>query len=73
LYPKKSIHEAKQPVSGGGVDQSINAGEREAVFGTSLIEVGEIYAHSPFAVRFLYQDHIGQPFRVMNLLYELSL
>jgi hypothetical protein len=69
----KCVHEAKQPIPGSGVDQSINAGKREAIFGAGLIEVGEIYAHSPFAVRFFHQDHIGQPFRVMNLFYELSL
>jgi hypothetical protein len=34
---RKRVHEAEQPVSGGGIDQSINARERETVLGHALL------------------------------------
>jgi hypothetical protein len=45
----------------------------EAVFGTGFIEVSEIHTHSPFSVRFLYQDYVGQQVRVVYLLDKLCL
>jgi hypothetical protein len=73
VVARKGIHETKQLIPRGGVNQCINAWEREAVFGTGFVEVGKVHAHPSFTVGFLYQDYIGQPVGVMDLLDELHL
>ena len=43
------------------------------VFWAWLIQVNEVYAHSPLTVRFFYHDHVGQPFRVVDFSDEICL
>jgi hypothetical protein len=50
VVSRKRIHETEHLVPGGGVDQGIDTKEREAIIRAGFIEVGEVYAHSPFAV-----------------------
>jgi len=50
----------------GYIHQLINPRQREAVFGTRLVEFGEVDANSPF-VTLLHQDRIGEPLWVMSL------
>ena len=53
------------------IHQLIDPWQREVVFGTRLVKVGEVDTSSPFAT-LLRQDHIGEPFQVMNLPNEVS-
>ena len=42
-----------------GIYQEIYSGQWIAVFGTGLVQVGEIYTKPPFVVAFLDQDNVG--------------
>ena len=39
-----------------GIYQEVNLGQRIAILGSSLIQVGEIHAEPPFVVAFLDKD-----------------
>jgi hypothetical protein len=71
VVARKCVHKAEQLVPKGRVDQCIDAWEREAIFWTSFVGVGEVHAHSPLSIRLLHQDHIHQLVGVVDLLDEL--
>ena len=45
--------------------------ERVAILGECLVQVGEIYTHSPLAICFFDHDYIGQPLRVVDFPNEI--
>ena len=54
-------------MTSSGVNHHVDVRNKEGVLGTSLVEVGEIDASSPFPILFSYYDNIGEPVRVLNL------
>jgi hypothetical protein len=60
-------------MSRGGVDQYIHLRKGKAVFGTCFVQVGEVNAHSPFAVCFLHQHNIHQLGGIIDFSNETSL
>ena len=57
----------------GGVDEPVYPWQGEAVFGAHLVEVGDIDAHSLAPIMLLYEDYVGNPFRVGRLLGKIGL
>ena len=53
-------------MASGGVHKLINLGEWETIFGTCLIEVFEVHAHSPLPTVLLDQYNVGEPLRVLD-------
>ena len=47
------------------VHYKVDLGQGKAVFWTSPINIGEINAESPFSIRLLDENHIGQPVGVI--------
>ena len=46
----ESIYKAKQLVSHSGIYQLVNVRQRVAIFRVTLIQIREVYTHSPFTV-----------------------
>ncbi|CAL2277465.1 unnamed protein product [Prunus armeniaca] len=72
VRPRIGIHEAKKGVASGGVDKLVNSREREAILGTSPIQVGVVYTHALAFSWFVDHHHIGQPGGVVHLLDETN-
>ena len=53
------------------IHRLVDPRQREIVFGTSLVEVGEVDANSSLAT-ILYQDRVGEPLWVMSFSNEVS-
>lgn len=73
MVPPVGIQETHSVVSGSGVDELVYLWKREAVFGTGLIEVGEVHADLPFSRLLFYHHRVGQPLRIVDLLYYACL
>ncbi|XXG88389.1 hypothetical protein AAC387_Pa12g0603 [Persea americana] len=56
-------------MSGGGINQLADLWKREAVLGTSFIEVGEVHADPLFPCLLFYHHYVGQPLRIVDLFY----
>jgi hypothetical protein len=72
VIAKKSIHEGEDFMTDTGIDDLIDEGSREVVFGTSLVEVTEVCANSNGTLFFIDRDRIGDPGCVCNGVYEAS-
>ena len=56
------------------VHHLVNPWQREAVFGTYLVEIGEVNADSPLIILLLLRrDQISEPFRVVCFSDEVGL
>ena len=59
IITDESAHEAEELMSGDGIHQLINSGQRVAILGTSFVEIDEVDAHAPLPVCLLDQHNIG--------------
>ena len=64
---EESIHETKEFMAGCGIYYEVDPWQRETVFWAYSVDVSEVDAESPFAVRFFDKYDVGQPFRVLHL------
>ena len=55
------------------VHEEVDAQEWIVDLWACLIQVIEVYAHFPLAVCFFNHDHVGQPFRVVDVPDEICL
>ena len=56
-------------MSGSGINELVDLRKREAVLGQAFIEVGEVHADPPLPC-FLFDHYcVGQPLRIVDLLY----
>jgi len=67
VVTRKGIQEAKESATGRIIHRSVNTGNRVGILRTSLVEVCEVDAHPPLPANFLYQLHVRQPLRVLDL------
>ena len=65
----ESIHEAEEFMAGCGIYYEVDPRSREAVFWACSVDVSEINAESPFAIRFFDEYDVGQPFGVFHFPY----
>ena len=52
---------------GGGIHYEVDLWQRETIFWACSIDVSEVDAESPLAVRFFDEYDVGQPFLVLHL------
>lgn len=52
----------------GCVHKLINSWNREGVFKISLVEISEVYGHSPFTGSLFDNLYVSQPFGIENFL-----
>ena len=69
----EGVHEAEQLVSRCCIDESVDLWQREAVFGTGFIEVGEVNADPPLTIGLLHYYNIRSPLGIMGFPNELSI
>ena len=62
----ESIHKAEEFMAGCGVYYKVDPRYREAIFRACSIDVSEVNAKPPFAVRFFDEYDVSQPFRVLH-------
>ena len=62
----ESIHKAEEFMAGCGIYYEVDTRWRETIFRACSVDVSEIDAESPFAVRFFDEDDVGQLFRVFH-------
>ena len=65
--------EAQQVALSGGVEDLIHAWKRKGVLRASLVEVGEVDAHTLHSAFLGDDDQVRQPFRVPHLPNDTSL
>ena len=53
-------------MAGCGIYDEVDSWQRETIFGACSVDVSEIDAESPLAVRFFNEYDIGQPFGVFH-------
>lgn len=70
VVPLLGIHETQDIETQWPLNLHVNAWQRVRVFRTCLIEVSEIYAHSPFSWRLLHYYYVSQSGRVSNLSWK---
>ena len=58
-------------MAGCGIYDEVDSRQREIVFWACSIDVSEVDAESPLAVRFFDKYDVGQPFRVFHF-YDCS-
>ena len=49
----------------------INTRQWIAILGASLVQISEVYTHSPFAIYLLNHYHIGKPIQIMDFSNKL--
>ena len=65
IIARESVHEAEELVAGSGVYYEVDSGEGKVVFRASSVNIGKINVESPFSIRLLDENHIGQPIRII--------
>ena len=63
----ESIHKAEEFMAGCGIYNEVDSRQRETIFWACFIDVSEVDAESPLAVRFFEEYDVGQPFRIFHL------
>ena len=63
----ESIHETKEFMASCGIYYEIDPWQRETIFWACSVNVSELDAKSPIAVRFFDEYDVGQPFKVLHL------
>ena len=63
----ESIHETEEFMAGCGIYYEVDSWQRETIFWACSVDVSEVDAESPLAVRFFEEYDVGQPFRVLHL------
>ena len=63
----ESIHKTEEFMVGSGIHDEVDSQQRETVFWVCSIEVSEVDAESPLAVRFFDKYYVGQQFRIFHL------
>jgi hypothetical protein len=61
VIARKSIHEGEDFMTDTSIDDLIDEGGREVVFGTSLVEVAEVCANSNGALFFIDRNRDWKP------------
>ena len=67
----ESIHETEEFMASCGIYYEVDSWQRETIFWACSVDVSEVDAESPLAVRFFEEYDVGQPFRVLRP-YRLS-
>ena len=63
----KGIQKTHLRITYSCIHQLVYSRHRERVFGTSLIEICEIYTHTPLPSLLLHHHRVSQPLRVKHL------
>ena len=63
----ESIHETKEFMAGCGIYNEVDPWQRETIFWACSVDVSEVNAESPLAVRFFDEYDVSQPFRKLHL------
>lgn len=64
VVPWVSVHKRQQLMPRCGIYQPVDPWQGKAILRVSLVQVGEVYAHSSLSIIFFYQNYIGQPIRI---------
>ena len=72
VISEKTVHEGKGLMSGAHIDDLIDEGCGEVVFGTCPIEVMEVYANANGTLFFIHRNRIRNPSGVRNGINEAS-
>ena len=62
----KSIHETEEFMASCGIYNEVDPWQRETIFWACSVDVSEVDAESPLAVRFFDGYDVGQPFRILH-------
>ena len=73
VVAREGIHETEEFMAGCGIHYEVDSWQRETIFWACSVDVSEVDAESPLAVRFFDEYGVGQPFRVLHLSYCPSL
>jgi hypothetical protein len=58
VITRETIQECHHLTTCGRIDDLVYSGEGEIILSTTLIQVSEVSAHSPFSILFLDHHHI---------------
>ena len=66
VVARESIHETEGFMAGCGIYNEVDPWQRETIFWACSVDVSEVDAESPLAIRFFDKYDVGQPFRILN-------
>ena len=73
VVAREAIHESHSLKLAGVVNHYLRHGEREFIFGASIIQVSIVNTDSDLPIFLCHGDDVGQPFRMLFLADEAML
>ena len=61
IVTRETIHEGKDLVFHGVVNQNVNVGEQKVIIGACPVQISLVHTHSYLVVFFRHQNYIGNP------------
>ena len=72
VVAREAVHESHSLKPAGVVNHYLRYGEREFIFGASIIQVSIVNIDSDLPIFLCHKDDVGQPFRMLFLADEAN-